>query len=209
MNTKLIAFFLILFLFLKTNDAWALKNQNQDSTKEQMQTQQEMNVQNQPENGYQKSNQNPNNDNQQLNPRSDNARQHMNEVAKTVENLLNVPNREGGIGQQIREVARLQNQSQLQIEQNLNKMQSKNNFMKKIFGPDFAAIKNLQKHMEQNQLRIQQLQQLQTQTQNQSEQMQIQQAINAMQEQNTTLKETIVAESNVNSLLGWLFKLIP
>jgi 5-bromo-4-chloroindolyl phosphate hydrolysis protein len=48
-----------------------------------------------------------------------------------------------------------------------------------LFGPDFKAIKNLNQQMEQNQARIQELQQLANQTQNQADQAQLQEMIQA------------------------------
>ena len=54
--------------------------------------------------------------------------------------------------------------------------------------------------MEQNKLRIQQLQQLANQVQNQADQTQIQEAIQVLTEQNTALQEQIQAEENIGSL---------
>jgi tRNA A37 methylthiotransferase MiaB len=61
--------------------------------------------------------------------------------------------------------------------------------------------------MEQNQLRIQQLQELQNQIANQAEETQIQELIQALVEQNTALEDKIQAEEQVGSVFGWLLKL--
>ena len=62
--------------------------------------------------------------------------------------------------------------------------------------------------MEQNQLRVQQLQRLQTQVANQADEAQIKEAIQAFVEQNTALANQIQAEEQVGSLFGWLAKLL-
>ncbi len=140
--------------------------------------------------------------------RSEIARQHMSVVAETVEELLTTQGAKGGIGQQISEVARQQQQAQEDIEEQVDKLEARRGLMKKLFGPDYKAIKNLNRQMGRNQLRIQQLEQLQTQVTNQADQTQIQGTVQAMVEQNTVLQEQVRAEEQVGSLFGWLFKLL-
>ncbi|MBL7150666.1 hypothetical protein ISS86_01940 [Candidatus Microgenomates bacterium] len=139
--------------------------------------------------------------------RSENARQHMNVVDETVEELLTTQGAKGGIGQQVSELAREQKQSQQEIEGELDKLDSRRGWMKRLFGPDYKAIKNLNRQMEQNQLRIQQLQQLQNQAANQADETQLQEAVQALVEQKTSLEEQIQAEEQVGSLFGWLVRL--
>ena len=138
--------------------------------------------------------------------RSDSARQHMSNVAEEVEALLADEDRDGGIGQQVKVIAQEQKNAQKAIEGNLEEIDGRKGFAKKLLGPDYGAMKNLEKHMAQNQLRIQQLQQLQTQTSNQSEQTQLKNAIQAMQNQNTVLGERLQAESDSPGMLGWLIR---
>lgn len=143
-----------------------------------------------------------------VNPRSENARQHMSIVAQEVENLLTTGSRMGGIGQQVREVAQQQKQAQTQIQQQLGKLESRQGLMKKLFGTDYKAIKNLNQQVERSRLRIQQLQELEPQLANQIDQTRIAQVIQALTEQNTALQEQVQAEEQTASLLGWLFKLL-
>ena len=142
-----------------------------------------------------------------VNPRSENARQNMSVVAETIEELLITQGAKGGIGQQVREIAQEQKQAQVQTEEQFNKLESRRGLMKRLFGPDYKAIKNLNKQVEQNQLRVQQLQQLQNQAVNQDDQAQIQETVQALVEQNTSLEEQIQAEEKIGSLFGWLIKL--
>lgn len=139
--------------------------------------------------------------------RSTSAKQNMSVVAEKVEELLISEGSENGIGQQIKDIANKQKQAQGEIKGQLDKLELRKGFMKKLFGADKKAIKNLKQQIEQNQLRIKKLQQLQTQVINQADQTQIQEAVQALTEQNTALTDQIQSEEQVVSLFGWLTKL--
>ncbi len=128
------------------------------------------------------------------------ATQHM-------EQLMGMEGGSEGVSNQVRVIAQEQVQTQSQIQAQLNKIESRSGLMKRLFGPDYGAIKNLKQQMEQNQLRIQQLTQLQNQLVNEAEETQLQEAIQALIEQNTALEEKIQAEEQAGSIFGWLIKL--
>jgi len=79
--------------------------------------------------------------------------------------------------------------------------------MKKLFGPDYGAIKNLKQQMEQNRLRIQLLTELQNQVINQADEIQLEEAIQALIDQNISLEEQLQTEEQIGSIFGWLIKL--
>jgi len=139
--------------------------------------------------------------------RSENARLNMSIVAEKVEELLSDEKIQGGIGQEIKEIAQNQKQSQGDIEGQLNKLESRQGLTKKIFGADRRAIKNIKQQIEQNQLRIQQLQELQNQVVNQADEAQIKELVQVLVTQNIALEEQIQAEEQVGSVFGWLLKL--
>ncbi len=139
--------------------------------------------------------------------RSDTARQNMSSVAQKVEELLNDEGTQGGIGQQVKAIAQQQKKAQGEITGQLNKLESRQGLMKKLFGADRKAIKNLKQQMEQNQLRIQQLQEMQNQVMSQAEEIQVQDLVQALVEQNTALEDQIQAEGQVSSVFGWFFRL--
>lgn len=128
------------------------------------------------------------------------ATQHM-------EQLMDMEGLNEEVGSQVRTIAQEQVQTQTQIQTQLNKLESKSGLMKKLFGPDYGAIKNLKQQMEQNRLRIQQFEQLQNQVTNQADETQLEEAIQALVEQNTSLEEQIQAEEQVGSIFGWLIRL--
>ena len=174
------------------------QNQNQVETQNQGESDQlNVNTQEQEQEGEETETNKPNS-------RSQNARDHMSSVSVYVEELLAMPDRQGGIGQQVRVIAQEQNQVQQQIGDELTTLENKSTLRKRLFGTDYKAVRNLEGLIEQNQLRIQQLEHLQIQTQNQSEQVQIQAAIEALIQQNTALQEQVQAELNYKSLFGWL-----
>ena len=139
--------------------------------------------------------------------RSQSAVENMSNVTEQVQQLLQVRTT-GGIGEQVRQVAQEQKQAQDQIQIELGKVDSRGKLLKSIIGPDYKALKNMQKVMEQNQLRIQQLEQLQNQLANQGDMTMVQETIQALTEQNTALQDRIDLEEQSGGLLGWLFKLL-
>jgi hypothetical protein len=124
-----------------------------------------------------------------------------------MQELMNMEGLDEEVGKQIKKLAQQQIQAQSEIQTQLNKLEAKSRFMKSLFGPDYKAIKNLNQQVEQNRFRIQQLTQLADQVQNQTEETQLQEAIQALTQQNTALQEQVRAEEKVGSLLGWLVKL--
>lgn len=140
------------------------------------------------------------------NSRSQNAIQHMSVVAQSVKTLLET-RISGGIGEQIREIAQQQNQSQEQIKQNLDDVESRPGWFKKLFGADKKTIRNLNEHIEKNQLRLEQLAEIQTQLSNQSDQQTVQLAVETLTGQNTALQQVLEEEEQIKGIFSWLTSL--
>ncbi len=134
------------------------------------------------------------------------AIEHMSVVGKNVQNLLEIKTT-GGIGDQVRSIAQDQIKTQDQIQLQFDKVDSKGKFAKALFGPDYKALKNLEGQMEQNQLRIQALQELQTQITNSADETTLETTIQSLIDQNTALQDAINLEGQTKSLFGWLVKL--
>jgi hypothetical protein len=142
-----------------------------------------------------------------LETRSQTAVQNMSTVAQKVQEMLQLKTT-GGIGDQVRQIARDQNQAQTQIQEHLDKIESKGGLAKFFFGPDYKALSDAQKLLEQNRLRIQELQQLHTQLKNTGDQTVIQAAIQALEQQNVSLQNKLDTENKTFSLFGWLAKIL-
>jgi hypothetical protein len=145
-------------------------------------------------------------DGEGLQTRNQAAIQNMSIVAQKVQEMLQIRTT-GGIGEQVRQIAQEQNQAQTQIQDQLNKIDTRKGVLKSLLGPDYGALGNLEKQLEQNQLRVQQLEQLQNQLSNQVDITAVKEAIQALIQENTSLQELINNEEQTRSLFGWLFKL--
>jgi len=137
------------------------------------------------------------------NSRSQNAYQHMSIVAQSVEALLKTKV-EGGIGEQVREIAHQQIQVQEQIKQNLHMVESRPGWFKKLFGVDKKTIRNLNDQIEQNQLQLEQLTEVQTQLNNQSDQQTVQLAVETLTSQTTALQQVLEEEEQIKGIFSWL-----
>ena len=84
---------------------------------------------------------------------------------------------------------------------------AKSGFSKFLTGTDYKAVKALNGQVEQNQIRINQLMQLKTQVYNAGNQTKIQEAVEALIQENTALEEKVVTERKGFSLFGWLMRL--
>lgn len=140
-----------------------------------------------------------------LQTRNQTAVQNMSEVANQVQMLLQTRT-SGGIGEQVRTIAQEQNQAQEEIQEQINTLNSKGKLARFITGTNYGAINSLKGQLEQNQLRIEKLEQLQNQLSNQSDINTVQETIQALIQQNTALQDLITAEENTFGLFGWLFK---
>ena len=140
-------------------------------------------------------------------PRSETAKKNMSIVSQKVMELLTTKTTQGGIDEQIKQIAQEQKQAQDQTQTELGKVDNRGGLLKSLIGPNYQALKNVKKQMEQNQLRIQQLEQLKNQLINQDSIAMVQETIQALTEQNTALQDKIALEEQSSSLLGWLFKL--
>lgn len=141
-------------------------------------------------------------------PRSAMALEKMSEVAKGVEEILTTRTLKGGIGDQVRLIAQEQKESQDQTLQHVEDVNKRGGLWKKIIGPDYKALNNLEKQVIKNELRIKQLTELMNKLTNQADKTMVQETINALIQQNVSLQEVIVSENKVGSLFGWLAKFL-
>lgn len=128
------------------------------------------------------------------------------DATKNTEDILNVSMVKGSPGEKIQEIVKSQAVAQTEIATETQKLDSRKGFIKTIIGPDFKAIKILTQQMEQNQLRITELDQLKNQLVNQSDIVMVQEIIQALIDQNTALQNKVISEEKTGSMFGWLLK---
>ena len=116
-----------------------------------------------------------------------------------------------GLGEDVRfrlgTLAQAHLQTQSQIQQEVNKLNSRSRATRLFAGTDLGAVKNMKAQLEQNRVRVQQLNELKNQLANEGELTMLQETIQAMNLENTSLQERITAEEQQKSLFGWLFRL--
>jgi hypothetical protein len=130
------------------------------------------------------------------------------EVAKHVHKLLNSETLSGGIGQQVREFARTQNESQENLMQNIERIQNRNQFTRFLFGTDRNAVAEMQAEMNRNQTRLLQLVNIKDSITNPEDTENVQAFIDSLREQNLELAETIEEESKDKGIFGWFIDLL-
>lgn len=139
-------------------------------------------------------------------PRSETAKAHMSTVSGIVENLLVSTSLKGGIGDQVKEIAQQQKTAQDEMQSELAKIDGRNQLLKALIGPDYMSLKKMQQAMSQNEERIQKLIELQNQLTNTGDKTMIEEAIQALTEQNLALGEQVSFEERTGSAFGWLFR---
>ena len=116
-----------------------------------------------------------------------------------------------GLGEDVRfrlgTLAQAHLQTQSQIQQEVNKLNSRSRATRLFAGTDLGAVKNMKAQLEQNRVRVQQLNELKNQLANEGELTMLQETIQAINLENTALQERITAEDQQKSLFGWLFRL--
>lgn len=139
---------------------------------------------------------------------SNSSEQRRSEVANAVQTMLQVADRDGGIGQQVRVIAQNQNQNQVKLEQNIEKIQSRGSFAKFFIGPNYGEIKDTQKTLEQNKEQIRQLNQVKNQLNNEGDQQQLTEQIRILEQANQEIETLLNDVQSGFSLFGWLNKLV-
>lgn len=127
-------------------------------------------------------------------------------VTGKLDGILTVTMAKGSPGEKIQTIAQAQSETQKTIKTELQKMDARQGLMKSLIGPDYKAMRVMNQQMEQNQLRITELEQLKNELANQGDITMVEEAIQTLTDQNTALQDKISLEEQTNSLLGWLFK---
>lgn len=136
-----------------------------------------------------------------------NAQEHRSVVANFVQELLQVADREGGIGEQVREVAREQNAATEDTVQSMVKVQNRSRVRTFFFGPDYKNLGQLRSEMVQVRNRIAQLNRLVEKAEGEDSKLALQEQIQQMEEEQTRINNFIQENEDKFSLFGWVKKL--
>lgn len=136
------------------------------------------------------------------------ARERMSVVAKQVESLLADPEREGGIVEQVRLVAREQQQADVMAGEALNQIDAQPGILKILFGADPEQVQNLRHQVEQNHERIRVMRELADQPNAGELALQLQNTARALEAETEELNAVVAAESANQGILGWFRQLL-
>lgn len=128
-------------------------------------------------------------------------------VSDQVHELIETVGAKNGIGQQVKEIAQDQTKLQDEIKSGIDQLNSRGTIAKFFIGSDKKIIKSMEQQLEQNRLMIQQFEELKLQTTNEGDLQQLQETIDLMINQNTSLQNKIEKESKSNGMFGWLINL--
>jgi len=128
-------------------------------------------------------------------------------VSDQVHQLINTVGAKGGIGQEVKDIAQNQTKLQDEIKTTFNQINSRSSVAKLFLGSDKKMVKTMTQQMEQNRLMIQELEQLKLETKNSADLAQLQETIDLMTYQNTSLEEVVNKETKINGIFGWLINL--
>lgn len=135
-----------------------------------------------------------------------NASSRRSEVANAVQEMLQISERNMGVGMEIRIIAQTQTQTHAELEASLEKIQNRSRFLKFLIGPDYNEVKNAEGMLAQNQEKITELVQLQNQLENLEDEIQLAEQIQVLEQANLEIQNSLTDSQKGFSLLGWLFK---
>jgi len=136
-----------------------------------------------------------------------NSAAHRSAVATFVQSLLAVADREGGIGQQVREIAQQQNDSKENAAEAIDKIEKRSKIKTFLLGTDYKNIGALRSEMVKTRNHIEQLTQLVDKAENEQNKTELQTQIQNLEQEQTDIHSFISQNENKFSLFGWATKL--
>lgn len=129
------------------------------------------------------------------------------QVANAVQEMLQVAERNQGIGQQIREVARVQNEVQERAENALKEVKERKTWLKLLIGPNYGRLKQVEGEIESLEGNVKELVDLKNQVKNQGDQTLLQEQIETLEQVGQELKQELSEAQEQVSMFGWLNRL--
>jgi len=136
-----------------------------------------------------------------------NGEQYRGTVSDSVQNLLQVADRQGGIGEKVRLIAQQQNQSADTTIQAMEKVQKRNTVKTFLIGTDYKNIGALRSEMVQTRNRLEQLNKLMESVQSEEDKTELQNQIQTLEQEQVKIESFVNDNENKFSLFGWFVKL--
>lgn len=145
---------------------------------------------------------------QQNGQQGQNAQGRRSQVANAVQAMLQIADRNGGIGQQVRTIAQAQKQNQEKLEESLEKVEKRGAFARFFIGPNYGEISQAKKVLAENQEQIKKLNEIKNQLVNQGDEQNLVQQIQTLTQTNLEIQNSLGTAQKGFSLFGWLNKLL-
>ena len=142
------------------------------------------------------------------NQASDKATQRRSRVANAVQEMLQVAERNQGVGQQIRTIAQAQNQNQEKIETEMKQVKNRGRLKKFFFGPDYKNLNSVEDRLANHEQKLEELKQIANQVTNEADVIKLQEQITVMEQVKDELEKETIEERKGFSLFGWLNRMI-
>lgn len=136
------------------------------------------------------------------------AEEHRSTVATFVQSLLAVADREGGIGQQVKVIAQQQNEAKEKVAESIDKVEKRGKFKTFLIGTDYKNTGALRSEMVKTRNQIEQLKRLADKAENDQDKTELQNQIQILEQERTSIENLITQNENKFSLFGWVVKLL-
>lgn len=128
------------------------------------------------------------------------------EVANRVHELLELSDRVGGIGEQVRVFAQAQNEKIEKIEEAISDIKSRSGFAKFFIGVKTDKVKEAKELLAENKQKLEALKELKTEIKKAEDLETFEKAVSQIEEYIKEIDDKVTEEVKGFSLFGWLFK---
>jgi len=133
--------------------------------------------------------------------------QRKSEVVDEEQEQFQIIEKDNEIGEDVEAIAQTQIQNQEKLEIGIQKIQSRNGFVKFFIGPDYSEIKNLEKVLKQNKEQIQKLNEIKIQVVDQEEKSKALEQIQIFEDVDQEVNILLDESKKGFSIFGWIFEL--
>jgi uncharacterized protein YaaQ len=135
------------------------------------------------------------------------AEEHRSEVSKFVQTLLDNADRTGGIGQQVRVIAREQASTSSTTTDAIEKIEKRSGLKTFLIGSDYENIGKLRSEMVQTRNRIEQLKGELSRVSTSTDKIVLEEEIKNMEQLQNRLQDFVTDNENKFSLFGWVVRM--
>lgn len=126
------------------------------------------------------------------------------DVANAVRELLELADRSGGIGEQIREIAKAHSQDEEEAEEALEEAKERGKVAKFFIGPNYKQLNKVEENLEEHNKRFAELEQLKAKLESKEDSQLLERQLEVMEQSRDGMMEEVKEAKKGFSLFGWL-----